>query len=308
MKKLISFILILSLVLTLAACGEPDEPHVGDDDPVVPQDEPKTTSEPATTDTPSEPEIPDPEPEETAPPRPRSEWTLYINGEETDVFIVVNEENQRMLPFEEVGQLFGGEIENRSSELQHNITLHLLGKSLGFFSSVDYPNSWLIDGIPHFYFIAFSDYFGIYHRTDVENKIIFLEEEKYPWTLYINDSSTDFEVISNVEEIDWHYMYKDILTDDFILSENDWHMVVSRLEVSVDVLGFIGAELRQVHTFNNPNNHGFFYNDFLVWAIGDDPDNPVRPCFPLGQLNHFVGIGISFEVDFAYHKVNLITT
>jgi Leucine-rich repeat (LRR) protein len=52
---------------------------------------------------------------DATPPRPRSEWTLFINGIETDVYVVVDE-NEFFVPIEEVSLLFGWVFENHLDE------------------------------------------------------------------------------------------------------------------------------------------------------------------------------------------------
>jgi hypothetical protein len=139
---------------------------------------------------------------------------------------------------------------------------------------------------------------GIFHRTDLENKILFLEKAETPWTLYINGSPTDFIVAADIPQ--WiDNVYGDVLMHrDDRASSIRAHLI---LPAFLDVLIYAGAELVHAPANGAPNGQNVVVNNVaLAWH---NPDTGFIGGSSVLDLD--VDGAFSVHIDFGYNKVSI---
>ena len=188
--KLRFFVLVLMLFLT-ACGGEPQTAPSSDD--ATPQPEGNEVVEIE-----DEPVIPE-EPAETT--RPRSEWTLYVNGGETEAFLIVDDEDYLLVPVEETVVLLGGEFEKWEHEGTHGVFVTIGDNDAGFYLE-DRGVFRDIDGSTYMHFNALYQLYGIHSSINIKNKTLFMNQTEIPWTLYVDGTPVAF----NVQESEYYYL------------------------------------------------------------------------------------------------------
>ena len=295
-------------MFTLAACDNGNAP--ADNTPPPPTSTPEATPTPTT--------LP-----ETTPPQelnatengdneepisftPKSEWTLFINGEETDVYVITIEEDgdiYRLIPIE-VALLLGG------TDLEYfdlgggdsGVAMNVHGMSHSWDFNDDLPirlgRALDRDGTAYVYFLSFTHPLNVFHRTDTVNKSLFLEETETPWTLYIDNTQTAFAVI-DTNDLSRH----DALNywgDDFGKS-----MLESLYIPFMDMFRHIGAEFVLNPQPGGPNYHDIVWNGEVIWGFWD-PDNP-HPYDIQTTVLILQGFGFSHTFDIVNRNLFLST-
>ena len=232
-------------------------------------------------------------------PRPGGEWALFINGKETDVNIILEEvyvdgffeRYNRYIPFEEVGLLLGASLQSYESEGFPYVSITLNDKKTGVRAD---GMGFAIekDSVVYGLYEIFARGLGLFHRTDIDRKILFFDEVEVPWTLYINGSPTDFEVVVTTT--------RDISNVDVL---SYWEFYVQSLKITVpyiEILRYIGAEFRHAPRQNFPNYHDIYYKDVLagmVFDLGNDNFPPVLESD-----------AISVTIEYGLHRVYILTS
>ena len=239
-------------------------------------------------------------------PRPGGEWALFINNAETDIKIIIDETGERAwryIPLEETGSFFDIEVKYRNFAGDLIVDLFYNGEGIGYLVDGLPGGRIEIDGIvyvPYEFLIQFFSthhHKSIYHRTDIDRKILFLEESEMPWTLYIDDSPTDFDVFITFD-------YSDIDILNFV--EDVKQRLLGDLFLSFyDVFVFIGAEFVHDPFTGFPNNHKVLYNEIPLWSFRD-PNN-LSPEDILTNVGIFAGIGFPYNIDLGFNNLYLYT-
>lgn len=258
-------------------------------------------------------------------PRPRSEWTLFFNDAETDIYISFNKNNRLSVPIKEAAILLGAErIEYSYDEGYEMLTITKNGMisiwsaeyviGLEESGELDGENFYsIVDGIVYMCFMTFNSMFRIYHnftffhRVDVKNKILYIDEQEKQWVMYINGQSPGFQYRSTWGQ---YFYWEDIfiLYDDYGFDLNDLG-VAQNLQFSlIDYFRYIGAEFVHNPQPGGPNYHDVVWNGEVIFGYWN-PDGPQHISDSQTHIPwlEVFGFTYTFNVDFANRVVYFVS-
>ena len=241
-------------------------------------------------------------------PRQNGEWALFINGIETDVSVVLDDTGERKwryIALEETGSFFGIDVKYRDFEGDLIVDLFYNGEGIGYLVDGLPGGRIEIDGIIYVTYDFLIQFFNvhhqtsIYHRTDLKRKILFLDEHEVQWTLYIDDSPTDYEVImtsdiSNVDVLSYEHVATELVLNDlYVTSFID-------ILISTDIFEFVLAPREGAPRFHEVHKNG-------VW-IYTVPDMDNYQTENIQPIIVFAGIGFTIDIDLGHNNVHIFNS